>query len=475
MNFFDENMEEDNLENVLGLIERYENAERENKSLYLEVEDFEQIITFYQENREFKRAMSVVENALDLFPNSAELWIKKAEVFAEQNKFDDALSALEKAEGYDESLADVFLLRADILLAKGQHQLALDITDHAFELANESYEKCDIHLLRADIYEDLELYSEVIEELFKAIEVDSNNEEAFTRAWFCVELTGHYYDSMVFHKKVVDEYPYCHLAWFNLGHAYTGMEKYDDALEAFGYVTAIDETYDLAYMLSGDIYMAREQYDTALNSYYDALKSNKHNKEIFYKIAECHEKKGELLKCRNFLRKALNIDPQFEEAHFKIGETYRAEDNFPKAIYAFERALKISPEEPDNLTALADCYIMNDEPEKGIPLLEKALDLDGSLKHHYVNLATAFFGIEKHKESLDLLRVAFVKFPQDADLYYLAFIFYYQIGNMNQAFLHLEKGLMLNFDEHKLIFEIEPNLIENDTVQNIIDQYRPNL
>ncbi|MCW3127042.1 MAG: hypothetical protein JWO03_2700, partial [Bacteroidetes bacterium] len=174
-----------------------------------------------------------------------------------------------------------------------------------------------------------------------------------------------------------------------------------------------------------------------------------------------------------YLRKAQAVDPKYDEEFFLIGETYRAEGNFTKAAEAFERAAKISPENVDYLNALGDSCIMNDEIESAVLVFERVLAINPTIKQHYINLATAYYGMENFRSCFDTLTTAGEKFENPADIYYIKFVFYNQIGNKNEALVSLQKGLLINFDEHKTIFEMDERLANDETVQSIIEQFRP--
>ena len=55
------------------------------------------------------------------------------------------------------------------------------------------------------------------------------------------------------HQSIIDRDPYSHRAWYNLGKAYFGMGLYEKAVEAYGFVLAIDalnETTDSTFWSS---------------------------------------------------------------------------------------------------------------------------------------------------------------------------------------------------------------------------------
>src|SRR5207249_4030102 len=160
---------------------------------------------------------------------------------ANQKRFKEALSILEEAERLDPNDINIFLIRSDINLWEGRHRDALEEVEYALNIAANKEDRCELYLEIADIYEDQEKYTEVVEAIKAALRLNHLSEEGLNRFWFCTELTEQYEDSIHFHEELIEISPYSYLAWFNLGHAYAGLQKYEKSLDAFSYVMAIDE------------------------------------------------------------------------------------------------------------------------------------------------------------------------------------------------------------------------------------------
>ncbi|HEY0262599.1 MAG TPA: tetratricopeptide repeat protein [Chitinophagales bacterium] len=467
----EDEFDEMSLSDIVGLVQQYEQAQKEAKSLHLDEESYERIIQFYQENREFKRAVSVASSALERYPFSPGFFILKAESLAEQSHFDEALQALELAETLDATEITIFLIRADIYLWTGKHSDALVQLEKARSYAELPEDLTDIYLLQADIYEDLELYDNVMKALQNAAKADPQNEEALNRLWFSVEITSRFEESEKFHRTLIDDNPYNFLAWFNLGHALYNLDKTDEALEAFGYVTAIEESFDPALIFAGDIYFERKDFVKALELYMEGMRVNKPYKETFYKAAECYEQMHDFQKARYYLRKATVIDSDYDDAFFKIGETYMAEENYAQAVQAFERTIKIAPENSDYLAAAADAALLNEDPEKALEFLRKAIEIEPNNKLLYINLASAYFGMEDLENCVNTMTSTAKLFPNSADLYYINSVFLFQSGMRQEAFVSLQTALEMNIEEVNIIFQMDASLREDAEVQLLLEQY----
>lgn len=457
---------------IVDLVKKYEDSVKESEQVFLHEEHYEQIINFYQDNREQNKALKVIESALEQYSFSSFFYTKKAEILANQKHFEEALYALDEAEKLDPNDINIFLIRADVALWEGKHEDAIAQVDYALTIASEAEDKCELHLEYADIYEDLEKYDKVVTALENALRYNPMSEEGLNRYWFCTELTEKFEESIKFHEQLIEQSPYSYLAWFNLGHAYAGLARYEKSLDAFSYVIAINDVFDAAYICSADVLYNMARYDEALAYYLDAIKLSKPNKELYLKTAECYEKLNEFAKSRAYLRKSITVDPYFDEAFFRIGETYRLEEKWPKAISSFERAVKLSKDNTDYLAALADAYMSTGEGELALSIFERIFQLDIQAKQNWINLATAYFNVEDFRKAFQVLNEAEAKFENSADIYYIKSVFYIQAGNRHEGLLNLERGLLVNFDEHTLIFEMDDSLLDDEAILQVIEQYR---
>lgn len=457
---------------MMDLIKQYEDAEKENRTVFFDEENYDQIVQFYQDNREYNKALRVANAAMEQYPFSSVFYTKTAEILANQKRFDEALPLLDEAERLDPNDINIFLIRADVHLWEGRHAEATEVIEAAMALATEKEDMCELLLEMADIWEDQEKYKEVVVCLKNALQNDPLCEEALNRLWFCTELMGTHDESIIFYETLLEESPYSYLAWYNLGHAYSGIGLYDKAIDALSFAIAIEETFEPAHTSSGDVMFITGNNEKALEFYLDAIKISKPDKELYLKTAACHEKLGDLGKSRSYLRKAIAVDPYYEEAFYRIGETYRMEDNWSKAITSFERAVKLSKDNIDYLIALADAYLSVMENDRAVEVFERVFQIDPESKQNWINLASAYFNVENYRKAFQVLTEAEHKYDGSADIFYIKSVFYHQAGNKHEALINLEKGLLTSFDEHTLIFEMDESLLDNDAVLQVIEQYR---
>ena len=462
---------DDHLQNLNELVKRYEESLRMDLHSFFSETDLEEIVEYYLEQQDMERAGKACEEGLEQYRYSPTFYVKKAEIYIELNIFEEAWDILEKASTFSPNDISILLHKADVKTNLGDYDEAITLVERALELSDES-ERSDLLLELADIYEEWEKYHEVIECLQACLEIDSDNEEALNRMWFCVELTERYKESAKYHKRMVDKHPYNELLWYNLAHAYNGMGKYDLALEAFEFVTAIDENYDPAYIDSGDIFYRTKLYKKAIDAYQEAIAKGAPKKELYYYIGKCYSKLDLYSKARDFYKKCVTIDPYFAKAFHKMGLSFLKSDLLSNAVSPLERAVKLDAKNIEYMKSLGIAYVKNDEVEKALVLYSTLLeknDLDKSVHLHYIS---ALYEKGCIVDALEHLDDTIDIFDEDYSLLFIKTAFLIEIGRRNEGLATLTIAMQLCPKKSYQLFEMIPELIDDEEVVQLIEQFK---
>jgi tetratricopeptide (TPR) repeat protein len=117
-------------EDMDELLRQYNNL-RNGYSGFLEEDAFERIIEHYDEAEELSRALEAANMAIEYFPFSAPLLIKKADLLLATRKYHDALSVLEKAALFDATDINLYILKTDAYLALDKQEQAVALLEEA--------------------------------------------------------------------------------------------------------------------------------------------------------------------------------------------------------------------------------------------------------------------------------------------------------------------------------------------------------
>ena len=79
-----------------------------------------------------------------------------------------------------------------------------------------------------------------------------------------------------------------------------------------------------------------------------------------------------------------------------------------------------------------------------------------------------------YSRAIELINNGLEENPDDSDLLYRMVIYQITAGHYKEAFTFLENALILNFDNHEVLFEFFPKLETQKALFKIIDQFRKN-
>jgi tetratricopeptide (TPR) repeat protein len=199
-------------ESITELLKQYYNLRNGRSIGFFEEEAFEKIIDYFDEQEDLSKALEAAETAIEYYPFSAALLIKKADLLLATRKYQEALDILEKAELFDGTDINLYILKTDAYLAMDMHEKAVDLLEEAIG-AFEGDEKVELLFELADVYDDYEEFDKVFDCLKIILEADPTNEEALYKICFWTDFTGHNEESIKLHLQIIDQHPYNELAW----------------------------------------------------------------------------------------------------------------------------------------------------------------------------------------------------------------------------------------------------------------------
>ncbi|TAG08163.1 MAG: tetratricopeptide repeat protein, partial [Sphingobacteriia bacterium] len=349
-----ENPYREDRDELKELILQYQNMKHGRGHSFLEEDAFERIIDYYDEKEDLQEALQAAEFSLELYPFSASLMIKKADLLLATRKYQEALQILESAELFDSSDLNLYILKTDAYLALDQQSKAVELLESALVLF-EGEERLDLLFELADVYDDYEAFDKVFECLKLILEADPTNEEALYKICFWTDFTGRNEESIRLHQEIIEEHPFCELAWFNLAAAYQGIKLYEKSIDAYQYAVAIDEKFDYAYRNMGDAYLRLRKYKEAIEVLEKVLELTRPEDVIYEAIGHCYHRMGKFAQARFNYKKAVHLNPDDSKLHYKIAVTYMLEEQWQPAAKQLENAMRIHRSMPEYNLAMGEC------------------------------------------------------------------------------------------------------------------------
>src|SRR5450432_2149565 len=412
-------------EEMKALLLQYNNFKSGKKFSFIEEDSFERIIDYFDETDDIPSAVEAVNYAVEQFPYSASLHVKKA------------AALLEKAI-------------------------------HVFE----GEEKAELLFELADVYDDYEEFDKVFNCLKLILEQDPVNEEALYKICFWTDYTGRNEESIKLHQKIIDEFPYTQLAWFNLGAAFQGLKLYEKSIDAYQYALAIDEKFDYAYRNMGDAYLRLHKYKEAIEVLQKVLELSMPEEVIYEALGHCYEKLKNYAQARFHYRKASHLNSTDSHLYFKIAGTYMSEGYWDSAVKNIENAMRINKSQPDYHFALAKCYVQLNRIKDAVIHFSNFIKARPKNANGWKELIKCLYEAEYFEEALEQVYNA-----QQNTHYKPLFTFYksavlFSLGKSKEALLQLELAMQKSPELIKQFIELNTSLLQHQSIIELIAAYK---
>lgn len=453
------------------LLSQYENLRTGRKHSFLEEDAFERIIDYFDDKDELANAMEAADLGIVQFPYSSVLMIKKADLLLASRKYWDALEILEKAELFDSSDINLYILKTDAYLALDQQLNAVELLEEAL-LQFDGDERIELLFELADVYDDYEEFDKVFDCLKLILEEEPSNEEALYKICFWTDFTGRNEESIRLHTKIINEFPYNELAWFNLGAGYQGLKLYEKAIDAYLFAVTIDEKFDYAYRNMGDAYLRMRKFKEAIEVLEKVLELSRPEDVIYEAIGHCYHKIGNFAQARFNYRKASHLHPDDSKLYYKMALTYINEEQWESAIKQLESAMKIHRMLPEYNLAMGECKMQLEQFKEAIQYFGNVVRSRPKSVAGWDALIRCLFKAQFYEEALEQSEAA-LKITEGKTLfiYYLSGCLF-ALKKSKEGLLQLEKAIQKSPRQLKKFVDLNPAILQNHHVVDLVARYK---
>ncbi len=466
-----ENQHRENREEIRELLKRYENLKNGRQHSFIEEDAFEKIIDYFQENEDLTRASEAADFAMEQYPYSSLLLIKKADILVASRNYKKALLILEQAELLDSGDINLYILKTDIFLALDQQEKAVVLLQEALTLF-EGEERLELLFELADVYDDYEEFDKVFDCLKLILEDDPTNEEALYKICFWTDFTGRNEESIRLHQQIIDEYPYSELAWFNLAASYQGLKLYEKAIDAYQYAITIDEKFDYAYRNMGDAYIRLRKYKEAIEALEKVNELAKPEDVIFEALGHCYDRLKNFAQARFYYRKASHMRQDDSKLFYKIACTYYNEGQWESCCKQLEQAMKIHRLQSEYNLLMGESKLKLEQYKDAVQYFSNVVRIKPKNATGWEALIRCLHTAGYFEEGLEQVQVA-AEVTGNKPI----FIFYKSallmaMGKTKEALLQLEKGMEKSPKLLKKFIELNPAVLQNQSVVDILARFK---
>lgn len=468
-----ENPYQEDREQMRELLRQYENLKTGRSHSFIDEEAFEKIINYFEEKEELSRALEAAEMAIEQYPYSSTLLIRKADLLLDVRRYRAALEVLDRAALFGDHDINLYILRTDAYLALDEPENAVELLEEALKKFD-GEERIDLLFELADVYDDYEEFEKVFDCLKMILEQDPNNEEALYKICFWTDFTGRNEESIRLHLQIIDDFPYNELAWFNLAAAYQGLKLYEKSIDAYKYAIAIEEKFDYAYRNMGDAYIRLRKYKLAIEALEKVTELSKPEVVIYEAIGHCYDKLKSFADARFYYRKASHLNQDDSKIFYKIACTYYNERQWESCIKQLEHAIKLRKPQPEYNLLMGECKMELGLYKDAVQYFSNVVRVRPRNVAGWEALIRCLYKAGFTDEALEQADAALqITNGKPIFLFYKASILFAK-RKSKEAIVQLEKAMTQAPKLLKKFIELNPSSLQNQLVVDVIAKYKRN-
>jgi tetratricopeptide (TPR) repeat protein len=453
------------------LLQQFDNLKTGKSNSFIEEDAFERLIDHFDEKEELSNALEVAEYAISQYPYSSSLLIRKADLLIALRHYKEALYILEHAELLGGKDTNLYILKTDAYLALDQQEKAAAVLEAAIE-DFDGEEKIELLFDLADVYDDYENFEKVFDCLRMILEQQPNNEEALYKICFWTDFTGRNEEGIRLHQKIIEDFPFNELAWFNLAAAYQGLKLYEKAIDAYHYAVAIDDKFDYAWRNMGDAFLRLRKYREAIEVLEKVLELARPEDVIYEAIGHCYDKMGNFAQARFNYKKATHLNQNDSQLHYKIACTYMNESNWNSAVKNLEIAMRMHRLQPEYNLAMGQCFMELGKLEDAITYFGNVVRVRPKNLNGWTELLKCLYKSMLFDEALEYASFAYEQTEGKTIFLFYKSAILFAMGKSKEAVLQLEQGMQQNPKLIKKIIELNPSILQNQQVVDVLARFK---
>lgn len=380
-------------------------------------------ITAAMDSRDTARALSQIDAQLDIDKNYAPLYLLRGQILYARGQYDRALEQFEIALDKKSKLHEARYYKGLVHLKRHEP----DEAEKAFNRGMKDTKNSDqaiFHNGRGLLLIEQEKYSEADLEFRKAITLDPDNVEYYANLGDANYFAKLYPLAISEYNKVIEMDTTYLDVYFRLARAYVAQNQYNEALEQLRVVLTRDSTYAQAWKDIGRLYTlaglsaadrdTRDQrFREAIGSYnkFLGLTNDSADGEVFFNLGRSYFNLGGFAQADSAFEYVLSIGDEPRGIYLYLGRGYIIEENYTKAIEILQTHLdKLQQEDPDWVPGveeadvfrrLGDAYKALDDWESAAVNYVKAESLNPTEPRYALEAAVAYHQIKDYERALE--------------------------------------------------------------------------
>lgn len=224
---------------------------------------------------------------------------------------------------------------------------------------------------------------------------------------------GNYLENSIgLFKRAINKDPEFVLAFATISEAY--WRKYEQT-KVVNYVDSAQFYLDKAMILNSDLLEVQQvqallslgsgNYDNAVETYGNLIALDAKNDAAYSGLAEAYDNLGEIEKAEEAYLSAIEIKPDYWLGHKNLGNFYMKNGDYEKAIIPLQQVVALTPDNNDGFSNLGVLYYYLSDWEKSITAFTQSLEIKPT-ESAASNLGTVYYIQGNYEEAAKYYEIA---------------------------------------------------------------------
>jgi len=309
-----------------------------------------------------------------------ELKANEAIGFYNNKEYNKAMSILEKLTILEPKSSSVFSCLGVVYKSAGHYEKAIKAYNKAISLdrfAEQNYNNL------ANLLKILKNYKEAIKLFQFSIKLNPLNYNAYNNLGILYESLGEDNKAISSYKESVRINPNFSKAVNNIGVILYKQKKYDESAELFQIALNIDPNYDEVYSNMGASLNKAKRYDESILALEKAIEKMPNHGGAYTNLGNVYNKIFDYKKAAKFHEKSISLEPTGYNAYSNVGTSYKNQGFTNKAIESYKKAIELKPDFENAHFDLSTVYLAKGDFKNGLKEYEWRFKKD-EMKFHII-------------------------------------------------------------------------------------------
>ena len=374
------------------------------------------LVELYQQDRQPKEAVKVLDEAAAQPSSNAEFWVDLAGLYTHYNQLhpEEAettkpkiIAALDRAAGLkpqdlslSQKLADGYRLMGEFAKAEGYY----------LELLQRFPALPGLRDKLADIYLRTDKKDKAAEQLEALSRDNPSNEQAYYFLGNIAYQEKRLTDAVDYFERALMLKPEFEPVYYRLAELKLALNKPQEALELMAKARSRFRQSFLLEFLTAAAHASAKDYAEAVKHYTEAEVIAKANEPaslthlFYFRFGSALERRGDYTEAEKYFRQCLELAPNFAEAMNYLGYMWAERGkNLDEAKKLIEKAVALEPENAAYLDSLGWVLFKQHQPQEALDWLQKAVQNadqpDPTLYDHLGDIYAELKAFDKAREA----------------------------------------------------------------------------